>query len=216
MYSGKLVFAQVMEHLPLHTFRRVVSRYAGEHKVKSFSCLDSVPVHGLRTVDLPGESAGHQGVPARATHEAVSPRDPIGHRPQHTGQCSAQLAHLCRLRPEPDPYRAATLCRGPLRGRSQRRGVRAGCHHHRPVLVGLPVGALSLDQSGWEAPHPAESARQYPGFYPHQRWQIPRGPHPRRTAARGGSLLRHGPGLHRLRASAPAPPGRKGIRYRLE
>ncbi len=40
MYSGKLVFAQVMEHLPLHTFRRVVSRYAGEHKVKSFSCLD--------------------------------------------------------------------------------------------------------------------------------------------------------------------------------
>ena len=39
MYSGKLVFAQVMEHLPLHTFRRVVSRYAGEHKVKSFSCL---------------------------------------------------------------------------------------------------------------------------------------------------------------------------------
>ena len=40
MYAGKLVFAQVMEHLPLHTFRRIVSRYAGEHKVKSFSCLD--------------------------------------------------------------------------------------------------------------------------------------------------------------------------------
>ena len=40
MYSGKLVFAQVMEHLPLHTFRRIVARYAGERKVKSFSCLD--------------------------------------------------------------------------------------------------------------------------------------------------------------------------------
>lgn len=40
MYSGKLVFAQIMEHLPLHTFRRVVSRYDGEYKVKSFSCLD--------------------------------------------------------------------------------------------------------------------------------------------------------------------------------
>src|SRR5215210_277560 len=40
MYVGKLVFAQVMEHLPLHTFRRIVSRYAGERKVKSFSCLD--------------------------------------------------------------------------------------------------------------------------------------------------------------------------------
>ncbi len=40
MYSGKLVFAQVMEHLPLHTFRRIVSRYSGERKVQSFSCLD--------------------------------------------------------------------------------------------------------------------------------------------------------------------------------
>jgi len=40
MYAGKLVFAQVMEHLPLYTFRRIVRRYNGERKVKSFSCLD--------------------------------------------------------------------------------------------------------------------------------------------------------------------------------
>jgi len=40
MYSGKLVFAQVMEHLPLHTFRRCVARYSGDHKVKRFSCLN--------------------------------------------------------------------------------------------------------------------------------------------------------------------------------
>ncbi|TRZ99288.1 MAG: DUF4372 domain-containing protein [Nitrospiraceae bacterium] len=40
MYAGKLVFAQIMEHLSLHTFRRIVVRYAGERKVKSFSCLD--------------------------------------------------------------------------------------------------------------------------------------------------------------------------------
>ena len=40
MYSGKLVFAQVMEHLPLYTFRRIVRRYEGERKVQSFSCLD--------------------------------------------------------------------------------------------------------------------------------------------------------------------------------
>ena len=40
MFVGKLVFAQVMEHLPLHTFRRIVARYAGERKVKTFSCLD--------------------------------------------------------------------------------------------------------------------------------------------------------------------------------
>ena len=40
MYSGKLVFAQLTDHLPLHTFRRCVARYRGHRKVKSFTCLD--------------------------------------------------------------------------------------------------------------------------------------------------------------------------------
>lgn len=40
MNQGKLVFAQLMQHLPLTTFQRCVSRYQGHHKVKSFSCLD--------------------------------------------------------------------------------------------------------------------------------------------------------------------------------
>ena len=40
MNLGKFVFAQVMEHLPLHVFHRCVVRYSGEHKVKGFSCLD--------------------------------------------------------------------------------------------------------------------------------------------------------------------------------
>ena len=40
MNYGKLVFAQLMQHLPLTTFRRCVSRYDGERKVHSFSCLD--------------------------------------------------------------------------------------------------------------------------------------------------------------------------------
>lgn len=40
MNTGKLVFAQVMTHLPLTTFRRCVARYDGEYKVKQFSCLD--------------------------------------------------------------------------------------------------------------------------------------------------------------------------------
>ena len=40
MNLGKFVFAQVMEHLPLHVFHRCVVRYSGERKVKWFSCLD--------------------------------------------------------------------------------------------------------------------------------------------------------------------------------
>lgn len=40
MHSGNLVFAQLMAHLSRTTFRRSVSRYGGQFKVKSFSCLD--------------------------------------------------------------------------------------------------------------------------------------------------------------------------------
>ena len=40
MYTGKTVFAQVIDHLPMHTFRRGVARYGGNRKLKSFSCLD--------------------------------------------------------------------------------------------------------------------------------------------------------------------------------
>jgi hypothetical protein len=40
MNQGKLVFAQLTQHLPLTTLRRCVAKYRGEHKVKSFSCLD--------------------------------------------------------------------------------------------------------------------------------------------------------------------------------
>lgn len=40
MNQGKLVFSQVMMHLPLTTFRRCVADHRGEHKVKDFSCLD--------------------------------------------------------------------------------------------------------------------------------------------------------------------------------
>ena len=40
MYSGQLVFAQLMEHLPLHTFRRCVRRYPSKYPTKTFSHLD--------------------------------------------------------------------------------------------------------------------------------------------------------------------------------
>ena len=40
MYSGQLVFAQLVEHLPLHTFRRCVQRYPSKYPTKTFSHLD--------------------------------------------------------------------------------------------------------------------------------------------------------------------------------
>ncbi len=40
MPIGKLVFAQLMEFLPLHTFRRCVARYPSSYPTKTFSHLD--------------------------------------------------------------------------------------------------------------------------------------------------------------------------------
>jgi len=40
VHQGQYVFSQLMDHLPLTTFRRCVARYVGEYKVRHFSCLD--------------------------------------------------------------------------------------------------------------------------------------------------------------------------------
>jgi hypothetical protein len=40
MYSGPLVFSQVMDFLPPRVFQRCVERYQGNFSVKRFSCLD--------------------------------------------------------------------------------------------------------------------------------------------------------------------------------
>jgi hypothetical protein len=40
MHLGKTVFAQLMNFVPAHEFRRCVQRYGGDYKVSSYSCWD--------------------------------------------------------------------------------------------------------------------------------------------------------------------------------
>lgn len=40
MYSGRLIFAQVMDFLPSPIFRNCVAKYRGDFRVRKFSCLD--------------------------------------------------------------------------------------------------------------------------------------------------------------------------------
>lgn len=40
MHTGKLVFSQLMDYIPMKKFRCCVNRYKGNYKVKSFSCLN--------------------------------------------------------------------------------------------------------------------------------------------------------------------------------
>lgn len=40
MYTGRLIFSQVMDYLPKHLFKQCVNRYHGNRKIKNFTCLD--------------------------------------------------------------------------------------------------------------------------------------------------------------------------------
>jgi len=40
MHVGRLVFAQLMDHLPAYEFQKCVARYDGNYKFRGFSCLD--------------------------------------------------------------------------------------------------------------------------------------------------------------------------------
>jgi len=40
MYTGKTVFSQVMDYLPMYEFRKCADRYNGNYHTSSFSCMD--------------------------------------------------------------------------------------------------------------------------------------------------------------------------------
>lgn len=40
MNTGKTVFSQVIDFLPMHEFRKCVQRYEGNYKAKNLSCFD--------------------------------------------------------------------------------------------------------------------------------------------------------------------------------
>jgi hypothetical protein len=52
MHAGKLVFAQLMEHVPLHAFRRCVAKYPGKYTAYR---------HKLRVLHVDAEKASLTG-----------------------------------------------------------------------------------------------------------------------------------------------------------
>ena len=40
MYTGQIIFSQIMDFLPMHEFRKCVKRYKGNFNIQTFSCLD--------------------------------------------------------------------------------------------------------------------------------------------------------------------------------
>src|ERR1039458_1713862 len=212
MHQGQLVFSQLMRHLPLTTFRRCVARYAGEHKVKSFSCLDQYFCmafaqltyrESLRDIEssLRAQSAKlyHLGIRGNVSRNTLANANATRDWRIYTS-FAERLIGIARAR-------------GTVRRGSGRDGLRARRHDDRFVFVGLPMGTVPVGEGCRQAAHAARSAWQYSELYSHLRRQDARCQRARLALARAGSLLRDGSRLPRLRAAVSPARGWQLLRH---
>ena len=103
MHSGNLVFTQLMEFAPWHTFRRLVAKYRGDFNVRTFSCVDQFLSMAFAQLtwreSLRDIEACLTSAPANSITWVCATR-----QAQHAGRCAgrARLAHLRRTGPRPD------------------------------------------------------------------------------------------------------------------
>jgi hypothetical protein len=116
-----------------------------------------VPVHGLRTIDLPRESSRYRVEPSSPSGEALPFGDSRLRLAQHSGQCQcdARLAYLRELRRALDRHRTWLVCRGTLRRGFGPDGLRARRYDDRSVFVGLSLGTVSFDEGRRQTAHVA-------------------------------------------------------------
>ena len=155
MHQGHYVFAQLMQHLPLTTFRRCVARYNGEYRIQQFSCLDQYLCLAFAQLTW-RESLRDIEACLRAQSSKLYHLG-FRRRTQHLGQCQrgARLADLCRLRTTPDQHRAAPLCERSAGTGPRRDRLCVGFYHHRSLPLGVPLGAVPIHQGRRKASYTA-------------------------------------------------------------
>ena len=149
MYSGRLVFSQVMDHLPMKTFRRCVQRYHGNRHIQSFTCLDQFLCMAFAQLTY-RESLCDIEVCLRAHRDKLYHMGIRGGMStQHPGQRESApgLAHLRRIRAGHDSHRPPPVCRRGPGARSRQHRLRTGRIHRRPVPVGLSMGVVPAPPS---------------------------------------------------------------------
>ena len=185
MYTGQLVFSQLMDFLPRHEFNRCVRRYRGNYRVRKFSCLDQFlcmvfaqltyreslrdTETCLRAVESKLYHAGIRGRVSRST--LADANESIDWR------IWADFAQVLIGR-----SRRLVCGRGLRPGLATER-LRPGFDDHRSVSFAVPLGEISKTQGSRQSPHPDGLARQHPLFYPHHTRQCARCQHPRRVAS---------------------------------
>jgi Domain of unknown function (DUF4372)/Transposase DDE domain len=215
VHTGRLVFAQLMDFLPLAAFRRSVARYQGEYKVRGFSCLDQFLCLGfaqltyresLRDIETclraMQPTLYHMGIRGRVARSTLADANET-----RDWRIIADFAHvLIRIA---RPLYATEPFGVELAGT-----VYAFDSTTIDLCLALfPVGPLSPDQGRDQAPYAAQPAREHPGVPLCLRGETPRRQRARSPAPHGGGLLCPRPRLPRLRPALPVPAGRGLLRH---
>ena len=114
MYTGKTLFAQLMDFLPWTTFARIVERYGGDRYVKSLRCAEHFRVMAFAQLtyreSLRDIEACLSAQASKLYHMGF--REPIRRSTLSDANEARRLAHLRRLRPGADPSGQKALCAG--------------------------------------------------------------------------------------------------------
>jgi Domain of unknown function (DUF4372)/Transposase DDE domain len=78
MNEGRMVFSQLLDHAPMHEFRRCVARYGADYRLRSFSCWDQFLCMAFAQLtfreSLRDIEACLRAVPARLYHLGIRGR----------------------------------------------------------------------------------------------------------------------------------------------
>jgi hypothetical protein len=167
MNLGKTVFAQLMDFVPAHEFRRWVERYSGNCKTSSFSYWDQFLCIAFAQLAYRESLRDIQTCLRVVGGAAVSSGHSRARRAQHSGRCQREprLAYLCRLGSSLDSQRSPVICQRRFRSRTGTNGLCFGLHHHRSLPFVVSVGSLLGRKRGGEDAHSARSARQRTGLH---------------------------------------------------
>ena len=215
MYSGPLVFTQVMDFLPMKTFRRCVDRYQGNFAIKHFTCLDQFRAmafaqltyrESLRDIEAclraQANKLYHMGIRAKVSRSTLADANE-----NRDWRIYADLAHS--LIPV-----ARKLYQDEDFGVELDQTVYALDATTIDLMsVTVSMGSVSQGQRSHQTPYPARSAWQHPDIYPYLRRQGTRRQHPGRSDCRGRGLLCHGSWLSRLLPSVSSDQGLRLLRH---
>lgn len=200
MHTGRLIFSQVMDYLPMHTFRQCVNRYQGNRKTKKFSCLDQFLCMAFAQLTY-RESLRDIEVCLRAQHKKLY------HMGIRGGIARNTLANANKSR---DWRIYADLAQSLITiARDLYINEDFGLDLDNTVyaldastidlcLFRISVGFFSSNESSSQIAHATGSTGKYSNFHPYFRWQTTRRQRSRYPYSRTRSFLYNGSRLCRL------------------